>query len=97
MNLLHGLKQLFLAFDQLLNVLANPFSTETWADETISSRCGRLGHRYPYKIYKKVVDVLFYPFQGPNHCVNAYHKELARYSFPPSMRSTTEKPYTGEA
>lgn len=82
----HGLFQLFIAFDQLFNVLLSPFSLETWADETISSRAGRLGHRYPYKFYKVVIDAIFYPFQGPNHCVNAYKKELTRYQFPPEMR-----------
>lgn len=82
----HGLFQLFIAFDQLFNVLLSPFSLETWADETISSRCGRLIHRYPYKFYAAVIDLLFHPFQGPNHCVNAYQKELTRYQFPPEMR-----------
>lgn len=86
MNLMHGLRQLFFSFDQLLNVLTNPFSTETWADETLSSRCGRLGHRYPYKFWKVVIDGMFYFFQGPNHCVNAYLKETARYQSPPIMR-----------
>lgn len=88
----HGLMQLFIAFDQLLNVLLlNPFSLNTWADETISSRCGRLGHRYPYKIFKVVIDALFF-WQGPNHCVNAYNKELTRYQFPPEMRSDAAEP-----
>lgn len=86
MNFKHGFVQLFIAFDQLVNVITNPFSTETWADETISSRAGRLGHRYPYKFYKLVIDAMFRPFQGPNHCVNAYKKEKTRYHFPPEMR-----------
>lgn len=86
MNIKHGLVQIFIAFDQLLNVLSNPFSEQTWADETISSRCGRLGHRYPYKFYKAIIDPIFRPFQGPNHCVNAYKKEMTRYQFPPEMR-----------
>jgi hypothetical protein len=85
-DLKHGLIQLLIALDQLLNVLTNPFSKHTWSDETISSRCGRLGHRYPYKFWKAIIDAIFYPFQGPNHCVNAYRKELARYQFHPSMR-----------
>lgn len=85
MNLKHGLVQLFIALDQLLNVLTNPFSTETWADETVSARCGRLGHRYPYKFWKFIIDALFF-WQGPNHCVNAHEKEKTRYHFPPSMR-----------
>ena len=82
----HGLTQLFIAVDQLANVLTNPFSNESWADETLSSRCGRLGHRAPYKFWKKVIDAIFHPFQGPNHCENAYKKELTRYHFPPGMR-----------
>lgn len=86
MNFKHGLMQLFIVFDQFLNIMTNPFSTESWADETLSSRCGRLGHRYPYKFWKVVIDALFRPFQGLNHCENAHAKELTRYHFPPSMR-----------
>lgn len=82
----HGLVQIFIAFDQLANVLLDPFSYNTWADETVSSKCGRLGHRYPYKIYKVIIDALFF-WQGKGHCVNAYRKELTRYHFPPEMRS----------
>ena len=85
MDFKHGLVQLFIAFDQLLNVLTNPFSTQSWADETLSSRCGRLGHRYPYKFWRVIIDALFF-WQGPNHCVNAHKKELTRYHFPPDMR-----------
>jgi hypothetical protein len=85
-GLKHWAFQLFIACDQLLNVLVNPMSTETWADETLSSRCGRLGHRYPYKFWKKVIDAVFGLWQGPNHCVNAYNKEKARYNCPPEMR-----------
>lgn len=87
-DLMHGLVQLFIAVDQLLNVLTNPFSKNTWADESISSRCGRLGHRYPYKFWRFVIDnLLFGWWQGPNHCVNAYRKELTRYHFHPAMRN----------
>jgi hypothetical protein len=86
MNFKHGLMQLFMAFDQLLNVLTNPFSEQTWADESLSCRCSRLGYRYPYKFWKALIDMIFRPFQGPNHCDNAYKKERARYNFPPSMR-----------
>lgn len=86
----HGFTQLFIGvIDQPLNVLlGNPFSKDTWADETISSRCGRLGHKYPYKAYKVVIDFFFEHIgrQGPNHCENAHRKELTRYHFPPSMR-----------
>jgi hypothetical protein len=67
--------------DQLANTVLGGFP-----DETLSSRCGRLGHRYPYKAWKVIIDAIFRPFQGPNHCVNAYKKEMTRYHFPPEMR-----------
>lgn len=87
-NFKHGIYQIWLAIDQLLNVfIGNPFSTQTWADETWSSRCGRLGHRQPYKAWRVFIDALFYPFQGPNHCVNAYKKEKLRLHAPPESRS----------
>lgn len=84
---LHGLTQLFISFDQLLNVWLFPFSWNTWADETFSSRCGRLQHRYPYKIFGFIVDILFY-FQNNDleHCRRAYEKEKKRYQLPPEMR-----------
>lgn len=87
MDFKHGFIQIFIALDQFANVLLNPFSRQTWADETISSRCGRLGHRYPYKFWKVVIDAMFRPFQGPNHCRNAYRKERERYNCPPEMRN----------
>lgn len=85
---IHGLKQLWLAFDQFLNVLLFPFSEETWADETFSSKCGRLQHRNPYKYYAKFVNFLFY-FQANdfNHCRRAYENELRREHLPPQMRN----------
>lgn len=90
-RLIHGFYQLFIALDQFANVCTNPFSDETWADETLSSRCGRLGHRYPYKFWKVVIDAVFGLWQGPNHCVNAYQKETARYHCPPIMRGTPDE------
>jgi hypothetical protein len=91
MNLKHGLMQLFIAVDQLLNVMSNPCSTETWADETLSARCGRLGHRNPYKFWKRIIDAVFGLWQGPNHCVNAHAKEMARYNSPPGDRINSSK------
>jgi hypothetical protein len=82
--------QILIALDQLLNVvigfIINPWSDENWADESMSCRAGRLGDRYPYKVFKIIIDGLAYPFQGPNHCHNAYLKELTRYNMPPDMR-----------
>lgn len=87
-NLTHGFTQLFIAFDQLANVIfGNPFSKQTWADETMSSRCGRMHHRWPYKVYRWLIDTLLFGWwQGANHCVNAYKKERTRYHSPPELR-----------
>ena len=90
MNFNHGMFQLFISFDQLLNVLTNPFSEETWCDETLSSRCGRLGHRNPYRFWKAVIDWIFGWWQGSNHCINAYQREITRYHCPPIMRTSNK-------
>jgi hypothetical protein len=86
--ILRALYLIFVAVDQLLNVLSNPFSSETWPDETLSARCGRLGHRNPYKFWKAVIDWVFERIlrQGPNHCVLAHEKEKTRYHSPPAGR-----------
>lgn len=81
----HWLVQVFIAFDQLANVLLGPFSRHTWADETLSARCGRLGYRYPYKVWKVLIDWMFF-WQGPNHCLRAHEKEKTRYHSPPAQR-----------
>ena len=92
-RLIHWLTQLFIAFDQFCNVFFTPLSMEAWADETVSSRSGRLGHRMPYKVWRWFIDLFIFSWwQGPNHCVNAYHKELTRYQFPPAMRKEGQWP-----
>jgi hypothetical protein len=75
------IRNVLIGIDQLANTI-----TGGWPDETLSSRCGRLGHRYPYKAWAVLIDAIFRPFQGPNHCRNAYLKEKTRYHFPPEMR-----------
>lgn len=83
----HGLVQMFIAFDQLLNVWLFPFSLNTWADETFSSRCGRLQHRQPYKYFAVIANALFYWQEWDmGHCKRAYEKEKTRYQCPPEMR-----------
>ena len=85
----HGLNQMFFAFDQLANVFLWPFSWNTWADETFSSRCGRLQHRKPYVWFAFAVNVIFYWQKWDmNHCKRAYEKEKLRYQSPPEMRES---------
>lgn len=83
----HGGYQLAIALDQLLNVVLNPLSLESWADETMSSRCWRQRHRYPYKAYRVVIDALFWAFQGADHCENAFRKEREGRHLPPELRA----------
>ena len=83
----HGGYQLAIALDQLLNVALNPLSLESWADETMSSRCWRQRHRYPYKAYRVVIDALFWAFQGADHCENAFRKERKGRHLPPELRA----------
>ncbi len=78
MTNLEWLRNVAIGVDQLLNTIVRG-----WPDESLSARCGRLVHRYPYKAWRVIVDAIFYPFQGPNHCVNAHKKEMLRYQSPP--------------
>lgn len=83
----HGVYQFAIALDQLANVALNPLSLESWADETMSSRCWRQRHRYPYKAYRVVIDALFWAFQGADHCENAFRKEREGRHLPPELRA----------
>ncbi|SEN71148.1 hypothetical protein SAMN05216404_106159 [Nitrosospira multiformis] len=69
--------QVFIALDQLANTLLNGS-----ADETISSRCFRLNHIKAYRVAEIFVNCLFFPFQGWDHCRNAYIKEVLGRQLP---------------
>lgn len=88
MNFKHWLLQLIVACNQLVNVLGHFGSSQAWADETISASCGRLGHRYPYRLYKRAIDALFLWVlrQGPDHCDRAYENAKKRAYSPPEHR-----------
>jgi len=80
------LLQLFLTFDQFLNVLLLGY-----ADETLSARAWRAyaKGRIFGRIFKPVIDGLFFWQSQPNdkgHCYNAWLKEAARHSLPPEYR-----------
>ena len=90
--LTHAFYQCFIALDQLVNTLLGVThallgfgSFEVWADETLSSRCGRLAHRWPYKGWRWLIDLLF-RWQGPDHCYNAFHAEREQRQHPPEAR-----------
>lgn len=85
-TLLHNLKQLFVAIDQVLTVLVFMVlfpKIKSWADETFSARCHRLalnGIMFP----EKIVDGIF--FFDKNHCAESYKSELEGKQLPPSLR-----------
>ena len=81
--------QIFLALDQLANVLPPPIDgTVGYADETLSARCYR-AHRDGKilgKLFMPLIDLLFF-WQGPGHCKNAYIKEFERKNYPDEYRA----------
>lgn len=81
--------QIFLALDQLANVLPPPIDgTVSWADETLSARCYR-AHRdgkIMGKLFMPLIDLLFF-WQGPGHCKNAYINEFERKNYPDEYRA----------
>ena len=81
--------QIFLALDQLANVLPPPIDgTVGYADETLSARCYR-AHRdgkIMGKLFMPPIDLLFF-WQGPGHCKNAYIKEFERKNYPDEYRA----------
>jgi hypothetical protein len=87
MNIKHWLLQLFVAIDQLLNVLVTPLSSGAWADETLSCRAYRM-HRdgKPWgRIWMPIIDLLFI-WQSAAHCKVAYQREMIGYDMPPELR-----------
>lgn len=74
MGLKHGISQIGNTLSQLFNLCCNPFSENTWAHETFSARCGRLGHLRPYTYYKAAINAVFGLWDGPTHCEDAYRK-----------------------
>lgn len=81
------LLQLFIACDQLVNVLVTPFNRGAWADETLSSRAFRaeVDGTLWGQIWRPVIDLLFI-WQGPKHCQMAFEKERQRVHSPPEQR-----------
>lgn len=79
--------ELFIAVDQLANVLITPLHSGAYADETMSSRAYRMDRDgKPWgRVLRPVIDALFC-WQGPGHCRGAYLKEQERIQLPPEFR-----------
>lgn len=82
---MHWLAQLFVALDQVLNVLLTPFHSSTWADESLSARAYRAHRDGRWWGWTMVaVDTLF--FWQPRHCRGAHFAEMSRRQSPPETR-----------
>lgn len=77
--------ELFLAIDQLLNVLLLGS-----ADETLSARAYRAENNKLIfgKIFRPIIDLLFFwqNTEGKGHCRQAYEREKAKFYLPPEYR-----------
>lgn len=70
------MKQVAIAFDQLLNALMGG-----WADETLSARVWRNRNRsWWWKMWLKIIDSIFY--WQTNHCFQSHISEIERSQLP---------------
>jgi hypothetical protein len=89
----HNLIQLFIAVDQVFNVLCTLFTSKAWADETLSSRAWRADQkgRVMGRFWRPVIDALFFWQEiepsATGHCHQAYLRERSRANLPPEMRT----------
>lgn len=85
MTLLHNLKQLLIALDQLANVLIGLIGNrQAWADETMSAHAWRMQLEHDRTWARKLIDTLFW--FDKNHCKESYESEVLKRQLPPSMR-----------
>lgn len=85
-DLKHWLVQLFIAVDQLLNVLITPGQRGAWADETLSSRAWRMEQKGKIagRVLRPLIDKIM--FLERDHCRRAFLAERARLQLPPEAR-----------
>ena len=84
-TLLHNVKQLLIALDQLANVLIGLVcGYRSWADETLSAKAYRLELERGRSWARKLIDFLLW-FDA-DHCRTSYESEVNKRQMPPSMR-----------
>lgn len=84
-NLFYG-KSVLIAFDQLVNALA-----DGWPDETLSSRAWRWSVSGKRDWPRKIIDTLFFLDRdaGKGHCELSCESERLGRQLPPELRSAT--------
>ena len=87
MNVKHWLWQVIIWLDQGLNLLATPFHSGAWADETMSSRVYRMEQkgRLWGRVLRPLIDGIF--FFDTEHCKNSHASESVRRHLPPELRN----------
>jgi len=79
---LHRLKQVLIALDQLANALL----PGGWADETFSARCWRLRERSGWGTARYAIDAAARLLGDEGHCQTSYESEVKRLQCPPALR-----------
>ena len=101
----HAAHELFIALDQLANVLIFAFNLGTWADETLSARAwrqGKPGESWQWVAFRVVIDALFSwqdvylrlrdgEWPAHRHCRRAYETERARLGIHPQYRQERDQ------
>lgn len=99
MNLAAWAHQLFIALDQLANVLIGLGNDDYYADETLSAHCWRKHlDSVRWNVAMRVIDVLFYwqdvlirvregAWPRVRHCHRAFNAERERAGLPREYRS----------
>ena len=82
----HNIKQLFIALNQLLNVILSfPFEM-AWADETLSSHSYRLYSSGRLCWPRTWIDWVADKLGDKNHCYESYVSERTARQLPPELR-----------
>lgn len=90
--------QLFIACDQLANVLVGLGNDDYYADETLSAHAWRKRASRRWDVFRRFVDALFFwqdvvirartgAFPVERHCERAYLTESKRLGLPPEYRT----------
>ena len=100
----HTAHELFIAIDQLANVLIFAFNMGTYADETLSARAwrqGKPGESWQWVAFRVLIDALFVwqdaylrlrdgEWPAHRHCRRAHEAERARLGIHPQYRQERE-------
>lgn len=79
---LNYIKRVLISLDQAVNVIVL-FGRE---DETVSARCWRLRHVFPWNLARRLIDTVALAFKDENHCEASYISEKEGKQLPKEYR-----------